>query len=184
MNYIDIIIVIPLLYFFIKGFSNGLIKEISDLFGLVIGAYVAVNFSSYLHPKITEFFPQNIDLVPIISFTTLFFVALLVIKLLGYMLETVTKALALGFISKILGAIFGLLKVVVFFSFLLFFLTEYNILTIDEQQDSVLIPPIKKTTEIIMPKVTEHKDIILETVEEQTKKAKEEIEKKVNPQEQ
>ena len=55
MNYLDIIIVIPLLYGLIKGFSNGLVKEITGLLGLIIGVYVAVNFSSYLYPKFTEF---------------------------------------------------------------------------------------------------------------------------------
>ena len=55
MNYLDIVITIALIYGLIKGFANGFIKEITGLLGLIIGAYVAINFSSYLHPKFEEF---------------------------------------------------------------------------------------------------------------------------------
>ena len=44
MNYLDIIIVIPLVYGMIKGFYNGLVKEITALLALVVGVYVAINF--------------------------------------------------------------------------------------------------------------------------------------------
>ena len=184
MNYIDIVIVVPLLYFFIKGFSNGLIKEVTDLFGLITGVYIAVNFSYYLHPNISNLFQGNLDLVPIISFTVLFFVTLLMIRLLGYMLETITKALALGFISKLLGAVFGMTKVLVFFSFMLFFLTEYKLITINDEEDSVLIPPIKQMTQKIIPHVNQHKEKLLEKVEQQTIRAKKHIEENTNSEEQ
>ena len=55
MNSLDIVIAIPLLYGLIKGFTNGLIKEITGLLGLIIGVYIALNFSYYLHPKFEEF---------------------------------------------------------------------------------------------------------------------------------
>ena len=50
MNYLDIIIVVPLVYGLIKGFSNGLIKEVTALVALLAGVYVAINFSLYLEP--------------------------------------------------------------------------------------------------------------------------------------
>ena len=50
MNYLDIIIAVPLLYGMIKGFSNGLIKEVTSLLALFIGVYVAINFSEFLEP--------------------------------------------------------------------------------------------------------------------------------------
>ena len=52
MNYLDIIIVVPLLYGLIKGFSNGLIKEVTTLTALLVGVYVAIKFSLYLEPKV------------------------------------------------------------------------------------------------------------------------------------
>ena len=181
MNYLDIIIVIPLLYGLIKGFSNGLIKEITGLLGLIIGVYVAINFSSYLHPRFSEFLGGYEQFVPIVAFTTLFVVSILVIRLLGYFLDKLTKVLALGIISKILGSIFGFLKIVVIFSFLLVVITEYELINTKTQKESVLLKPLQDVAAIITPEINKHKDVFLDKVEKNTEKAKEKIDKKVNP---
>jgi len=182
MNYLDIIIAVPLLYGLIKGFSNGLVKEITGLLGLIIGVYVAINFSSYLYPRFTEFLGGYEQFVPIISFVTLLFVSILVIRLLGYFLDKLTKALALGVISRILGAIFGFFKIAVIFSFLLFIVTEYGLINTQTQKESVLLKPLQDVAAIITPEINKHKDTFLDKVEKNTNKAKEEIEKKVNTQ--
>ena len=39
LSYIDIAIVVPLLYAIVKGFSNGVIKEITGLLGFVFGIF-------------------------------------------------------------------------------------------------------------------------------------------------
>ena len=182
MNYIDIIILIPLLYALVKGFSNGLIKEITGLLGLIIGVYVAFNFSSYLHPRVTSFFGDSAQFVPIISFATLFIVSILAIRLLGYFLDKITKVLALGIISKILGAIFGILKVLVVFSFLLVFIKEYKLIDAKTQSQAVLLKPIENIARIITPEFNKHKGTFLDNVEKKTEEVKEKIEKKVNSQ--
>ena len=182
MNYLDIIIVILLLYGLIKGFSNGLVKEITGLLGLIIGVYVAVNFSSYLHPKVTEFLEGYEKFVPIITFTTLFVVSALAILLLGNLLDKLTRLLALGIISRILGSIFGVLKIVVLFSFLLFVLTEHEVINRQIQKESILLNPIQDISALIIPKINKHKNEVLDAIEKNTKKAKKEIDKKVNPQ--
>jgi len=182
MNYLDIIIILPLLYGLIKGFSNGLIKEITGLLGLIIGVYVAINFSSYLHPRVTEFLGGYDQFVPIIAFTTLFVVSILAIRLLGYFLDKLTKVLALGIISKILGSIFGVLKIVVIFSFLLVVITEYKLINTKTQKESVLLKPLQDVAGIIIPEINKHKHTFLDKVEKNTEKAKEKIDKKVNPQ--
>jgi len=180
MNYLDIIIALPLLYGLIKGFSNGLVKEITGLLGLIIGVYVAINFSSYLHPRFSEFLGGYEQFVPIIAFTTLFVVSILVIRLLGYFLDKLTKVLALGIISKILGSIFGLFKIVVIFSFLLVVITEYELINTKTQKESVLLKPLQDVAVIITPEINKHKNTLLDKIEKNTEKAKEEIEKKVN----
>jgi len=180
MNYLDIVIAAPILYGLIKGFSNGLIKEITGLLGLLIGVYVAINFSSYLHPKFAEVLGGYEKFIPIISFATLFIVSVMMIKLLGYVLEKLTKSLALGFASKILGAIFGGLKIVVIFTFLLTIAIEYEFIDKNIEKKSVLIEPLKEISEIITPEINKYKNNVLEKTKEGTKKAKEKLDAKIN----
>tara|TARA_B100001758_G_C18230213_1_gene514938 strand:+ start:86 stop:634 length:549 start_codon:yes stop_codon:yes gene_type:complete len=182
MNYLDIIILIPLLYGLVKGFSNGIIKEIIGLTGLIVGVYIAINFSFYLHPRAAELLKGYAQFVPIISFATLFVFSVLVIRLLGYFLDKITKALALGIISKILGAVFGVLKVLVIFGFLMFFIKEYKLIDTKTQSDAVLLGPIEDVAGIITPKLNKHKNTFLEKVEKKTKEAKKKLEKKINTQ--
>ena len=176
MNYLDIVIAIALLYGLVKGFTNGLIKEITGLLGLIIGVYVAINFSSYLHPKFEGIFGGYEQLIPIIAFATLFTVSVLMIKILGYIIDKLTKALALAFVSRILGAIFGFLKVVVIFSFILATVTEYNLIDKNTKEKSVLLKPIQEVSDLIAPEINKHKTTILDKVE----KSADEVKNKLN----
>ena len=118
MNSLDIAIATPLLYGLIKGFSNGLIKEITDLLSLVLGIYIAVNFSIFLEPHLNGL--DNYEqFKPILAFAILFIATIFIVKFIGILANKITKALALGFISRIFGGIFGGLKIALIISFLL-----------------------------------------------------------------
>lgn len=174
MNYLDIIIVIPLLYGMIKGFSNGLIKEVTSLLALVVGVYVAINFSEYLEPKVVETLGGYEEFVSIIAFGVLFLVSVLFIRTLGFIIDKLTKALALGIVSRFLGGIFGLLKVLVIFSFLLFVITDYNLVDKKTKESSVLFEPLSDIAAIITPQLKKHQSI-LDKVNKEAEKAKEKI---------
>ena len=165
MNYLDIIIVVPLVYGLIKGFSNGLIKEVTALVALLAGVYVAINFSLYLEPKVADVLGGYEQFIFIIAFAILFFVSVLCVKAIGFMLEKLTKALALGIISRFLGGFFGLLKVMVIFSFLLFVITDYNLVNKKTKDDSVLYKPLSDIAAIITPQLKKSQ-LILDKINE------------------
>ena len=71
MNSLDIAIAGLLLYSLIKGFSNGLIKEITGLLSLVLGVYIAVNFSIFLEPRLSGSFDNYEQFKPILAFAIL-----------------------------------------------------------------------------------------------------------------
>ena len=176
MNYLDIIIAVPLLYGLIKGFSNGLIKEVTSLLALFIGVYVAINFSEFLEPKFIDILDGYQEFVPLLAFGVLFLVSVLCIKSLGFIVDKLTKALALGIFSRLFGGVFGFLKVVVIFSFLLFVVTDYNLVNKQTKEDSVLFEPLKDIVRIITPQLKEHQ-AILDKIERGAEKVKE----KINP---
>ena len=180
MNYLDIIIVVPLLYGLIKGFSNGLIKEVTALVALLAGVYVAINFSLYLEPKVADVLGGYKQFVSIIAFAILFLVSVCCVKAIGFMLEKLTKALALGIISRFLGGIFGLLKIVVIFSFLLFVITDYNLINKNTKDDSVLYKPLSDIASIITPQLKKPQ-LILDKIDKSAEKVKEKINQKINP---
>ena len=180
MNYLDIIIAVSLLYGLIKGFSNGLVKEVTSLLALFIGVYVAINFSEYLEPKFIDILDGYQEFVPVLAFGILFLVSVLCIKALGFIIDKLTKALALGIFSRVLGGVFGVLKVVVIFSFLLFVITDYNLVNKQTKEDSVLFYPLTDVAKMITPQLKKHQSI-LDKIDKRTEKAKEKINQKINP---
>ncbi len=175
MSYIDIAIVVPLLYAIVKGFSNGVIKEITGLLGFVFGIYFAIHFSVYLEPKISKYFLGYEQFIPISTFIVLFIISILSIRGIGYMLEKITQFLALGMLSKLLGAVFGFLKVLILFCFLISIAKDYKFLKIKQHKNSVLIEPIDNFAQKIMPNINQHKDEVLEKIEDGKNRAKEKI---------
>ena len=55
MNYFDIALIIPIIYGMVQGFSRGIVKEITSLVSLLIGEYIAINFSFYLDSYLLDF---------------------------------------------------------------------------------------------------------------------------------
>tara|TARA_B100000780_G_scaffold234195_1_gene174525 strand:- start:384 stop:929 length:546 start_codon:yes stop_codon:yes gene_type:complete len=180
MNYLDIIIAVPLLYGLLKGFSNGIVKEVTSLFALLIGVYVAVNFSEFLEPKFIDILHAYQEFVPVLAFGVLFLVSVLCVKALGFFVDRLTKALALGLFSRLFGGVFGFLKVVVVFSFLVFFITDYNLVNKQTKEDSVLFDPLVDVANIITLQLKKHQPI-LDKIDKEAKRTKDKINQKINP---
>jgi membrane protein required for colicin V production len=180
MNYLDLIIAVPLLYGLVKGFANGLIKEVTALISLVVGVYVAINFSEFLEPKFIEVLGGYQEFVPVLAFGVLFLVSVFFIRTLGYVVDKLTKALALGIVSRVLGGVFGFLKVVVVFSFLLFVITDYNLVNEETKNESVLFTPLVDIAAVITPQLKKHQSI-LDKIEQGAEKTKEKINQQITP---
>tara|TARA_B100000902_G_C27101589_1_gene809070 strand:+ start:299 stop:835 length:537 start_codon:yes stop_codon:yes gene_type:complete len=175
MNYVDIIISILLLYGLIKGFSNGIIKEITNTLSIFLAIYIGIHFSTLVEPYLQSDLLSNYErTIPLIAFLIVFIVILIIIKSIGGFIDRLAKLLALGIISRFLGAIFGVFKIMIIFSGILFFLPEYKT---DHQieKDSILLKPIKDFSETIIPKINKHKKIIIDTTKEKTKKVKQKL---------
>ena len=178
MNYLDIAISAPLLYGLIKGLSNGLIKEITGLLSLILGVYIAVNFSIFLEPRLIGVFNNYEHVKPILAFSILFIATIVIVKFIGILANKITKALALGFISRIFGGIFGGLKIALIVSFLLTIESKFELIPNDIKKTSKLHSPSIKLLEILTPQFKKHKKVF-KNIQQQTKEAKEKVEEKI-----
>ena len=73
-----------------------------------------------------------------------------------------------------------LLKVIVIFSFLLFVITDYNLVNKKTKDDSVLYKPLFDIAEIITPQLKKPQ-LILDKIDKSVEKAKEKINQKIKP---
>jgi len=182
MNYLDIILVIPLLWGLYKGVSKGIIKELASLMALIIGIYGAVHFADSIQPYIKSSLSIESSFLPILSFAITFIGIVLVVRVIGFIVDKIIKLVALGFISRVLGGVFGVLKTAYIISALLLIVNTFdyylNLIPLEQKNASVLYRPLSNMIPSIAPNVSDGNSLINEA-----EKIWEEAEQKINPQE-
>src|SRR6185503_1936293 len=126
MNYADIIIIIPLLWGLYKGFSKGLIIEAATLIAFGLATWGGVKFHNFLSVWMHDSLGWTSKYLPVISFAVIFIGVLLIVFGIAKLVQRFVKAVSLGFINKLAGAIFGMLKFGLILSMLIFFVEAIN----------------------------------------------------------
>ena len=116
MNWIDAIIVVILILSLVMGFINGLVKEVASLAALILGIWGAIRFSAFTAGKLYDYFDMPGRYVGIIAFLITFGIIVVIIHFIGILADKVVNAAALGFVNRILGIVFGLLKSILIMS--------------------------------------------------------------------
>jgi membrane protein required for colicin V production len=116
MNWLDAAILVILILSLVTGFINGLIKEIASLAALILGIWGAIHFSAFTAEKLYDYFDMTGRYVGIIAFVITFGLIVVLVHLVGTLVDKFVTAASLGFINRILGIVFGLLKTVLILS--------------------------------------------------------------------
>ena len=155
MNYIDIVIAVPLLWGLYKGFSKGLVKSLATLVALVIGIIGAIKFSGITSVILANNLNLSVKYLPLISFAVTFIGIIILVHLLARIVDKLMKAIALGGINRIAGAIFGLIKYAFIVSIILIGLNyidnRISFLPKDKITNSVLYKPLSLFAPAIIP---------------------------------
>lgn len=126
MNVFDIVVVIIVIVFAIKGLKNGLIKELGSLIALITGIFIAIRFSCFVESflKDKDFFSS--EYLPIISFAVTFIGVVIAVILFSKVLDQFVKIIKLQWLNKLAGACFGILKIIIILGGLTFLILKFN----------------------------------------------------------
>ena len=125
MNYFDLILVLPIIYGVYKGFRRGLVLEFTSLLALVLGIYGASIFSKMTFEYLSNWLDIESSYLSVASYAITFISIVIIVSLGGKLLTLLLKMVALGFINRMMGAIFGGIKVLLILSiFISFFSTN------------------------------------------------------------
>ena len=160
MNYIDILLTIPLLIAAWKGFKKGLIIEIFSLIALIGGIWGGLHYSVQAEPKIKELIGTE-EYTQQISFLIVFIAVAIGVYFLGKLLEKIVSLVALGFANKMLGLFFSTLKTAYILSVVtVLFLSingQFNLLSNKVCNESLLLKPLSQLSILTIPKLKESK---------------------------
>lgn len=167
MAVIDIVLGALLLFGLVRGFMKGLFVEVASLVAMIAGVYGAIHFSYFVAEFLQSRTEWNEKTINITAFAITFVLIIIIIALAGKALTKLADFASLGILNKLLGGVFGALKIGLILSVLLIVFNKMNnsITFIDEGhiKDSILYEPVKSIAAILFPNIIKAEEEETET---------------------
>jgi membrane protein required for colicin V production len=154
MNWLDLLILIPLVAGIFSGYRNGLIGEVASLAALILGIWGSIKFSDWTANLLNTWGIES-QHMNIISFVVTFIIIVVVVQLIGRMLSQLLKSLALGWVDKIAGIGVGVIKAALITCVILFIIDivdeRKSFIPEDIKDNSILYQPMATLIPNLMP---------------------------------
>lgn len=169
MNIVDLVLVIILIAGTIQGFVKGFFVEFASVAALVLGVLCAMLFSAYFQTWLSGHVSWRPETIKTVAFILIFISVVITVHLIANALEKFVRAIAMGPLSRVGGAIFGVIKTAFIISFLMYVITKiesYDVTIIPKgpKSESKYYKPIEKLLPNILPFLKEEKDDIQKKV--------------------
>lgn len=139
MNFLDLIILLPIAYVAYRGFINGFFREIFGIIGIVLAVYLTFKYMGAVSGIVAPFV-ENQDRATIISGIVMFIGIIVIAQLATVALEKLFEVAQLGIINKLAGLMFGALKSAIFISAILLLLAGVGIPSEENTSNSASYP--------------------------------------------
>lgn len=140
--YIDLFVVILLVWAILDGWRNGLIKELFNSLGVIAGLLVACGLYAVSGDFLAVNGSDTNMVTSIIAFLLLCLVMPLAFGFIANRLTAMIKGLHLGLPNSLLGAGVSVIKFVLLISFAFNMMSNLNILAEERTADSKLYGPV------------------------------------------
>ena len=155
MNILDVILGALILFGLIRGLSKGLFVEVASLIALVAGVYGAIHFSDFAAGFLESRVEWSEKTINVTAFAITFVIIVIVISMAGKALTKLADFAALGLLNKLLGGIFGALKIGLILSIALMIFGKMNrtipFLETNDLENSMLYKPVESLAPMVFP---------------------------------
>lgn len=159
MNFIDVLIIVPLAYAGYKGFKHGLIIEVFTLLALFVGLYAGIHFSDFIADFLKRSFGWDSEYLPVISFTLVFLGIGAMVYFAGKTIEQMVKVVNLSPVNKFFGVFFGVMKMAYVVSVVIVLTESYDekgdFFPEEKKERSLLYTPVKAISTTTIPGLSE-----------------------------
>jgi membrane protein required for colicin V production len=157
MSILDIILIIPLIWFAWRGYRKGLILSVTSLVALVAGIYFSIHFSGWVAAFIRTELGFDGQYMNIISFIVVFVAVVVIIQFIGQLFTKLADWAALGALNQLAGLLLGAVKATLLLGILLFILNSFDIenklFNEKIREDSLLYEPLSSVVPYLWPRV-------------------------------
>ena len=151
MKVLDVIILLAVIWFAIRGFRKGFFGELFSILAMIIGAWATVRFTDYTCSLLEWDNPNQWLLAAGITFI----VVVIVVLIIGKVCKSVFNFVLPDFFDKLLGLLFGGGKVILLVGILFYFVSNLDmqekILTAERKSSSFFYAPSLKVADFLLP---------------------------------
>lgn len=155
MNVLDIVFCLLIVWAGYHGYRKGLIIELCTLIALAGGVFLGIKFSDLVSGFLQTTIGVETKYLPVITFSLIFLVVIVLVFWLGKRLEKVVKLVMLNLVNKLFGAAFGLAKGALLIGVVLVIMDAINerapVLTKEYQDGSLLYDPLTNLSTTAVP---------------------------------
>ena len=127
MGTLDIVLLICFVPAVVRGIQKGFIEQIVSIASIFIGVWAAFRFTQPLSVWLAGYINADAKLLHIISFVVVVVLAVILLNLLGRLLTKTVKLASLGWLNRILGLVFAILKAALIIGLLVFVFDSLNV---------------------------------------------------------
>jgi membrane protein required for colicin V production len=155
MNYIDMFIMVLLVYAVFRGITRGFVLQMASLAALVAGIFLALKFSGFTARFLVKYWAFDYEYLYLVSLAITFALVFILINILGNLLDKVVQTAQLSFINKLAGAFFNICKVMLITGVILLFIdrldNRISILPKNAREGSFFYKPVTSATLLLFP---------------------------------
>ena len=159
VNILDVIILVCLIPALVQGFRKGFIKQAFSIAAIVLGAWLSFTFSSKVAVWAVPFVKMNGTLLGILSFVLVFAAVCLALMIASNLARKFVSFVMLGWMDKLLGTVFGLLKAVLAIGLAIMLVdaanTVLDLIPESTIKESILYAPVKDIANVVYPYLKE-----------------------------
>ncbi len=155
MNYIDMFILVLLVYAAFKGFTKGFVMQLTLLIALGVGIFGALKLSGITARFLEDRLAIRPESLYLVSVGITFLLVFIGINLIGRLIEKAAKTVDLSFLNRTLGVLFSLCKTVIILGALLTFVDridrQVKFLPENTREHSIFYKPFTKVIHVLFP---------------------------------
>ncbi|MDR7209572.1 CvpA family protein [Flavobacterium piscis] len=157
MSFLDMILGALLAFSLYKGIKNGLFIEVASFISLVLGIYIAIKFSSFMKELIMKHVSWNPNTIQAAAFILVFILVVIGVYLLAKILTGIADLAFLGWMNKLGGGLFRVLKTILILSIVIALFEKINFNNTFAKKEtldqSMFYNPIKKVAVFVYPSI-------------------------------
>lgn len=155
MNILDIILLICFAAALVQGLRKGFIAQAIAIISIVAGVWLSFRFSTIVSAWLTQYIPASGQVLKIVAFALILILVILAFRALGKFIEATIKIVMLGWLNRLLGALFSLLKCALIIGLVIMAFNALNntfhIISDDTLYASSMYPPLKRFAYSVFP---------------------------------